>query len=162
MSSEIWKNIPFIKGYEVSSFGRIKNTKRGTIRKLNNNSKKGYYLINLPNKTYAVHRLVAMVFIENLENKSQVNHIDGNKLNNNVNNLEWVTDKENRLHAKTTGLLNPPRGSRNGLAKLKESDILEIRKLFMSGKSQAEIGRLFNVDRRNIHLIVRGKAWNHV
>lgn len=61
--------------------------------------KDGYLIINLNKVTQKIHRLVARTFIENLENKPQVNHKDGDKLNNNVNNLEWCTDKENKKHA---------------------------------------------------------------
>lgn len=70
---------------------------------------KGYLMVSLNEgfKCVKVHRLVALAFIPNKENKPQVNHIDGNKENNNANNLEWVTNQENMNHAKETGLRNP-------------------------------------------------------
>ena len=75
-------------------------------------SKDGYYTIGLRTndnvkKFFRVHRLVATMFIDNPLNKDIVNHIDGNKLNNNINNLEWVTPAENTQHAVNTGLMLP-------------------------------------------------------
>jgi hypothetical protein len=93
------------KQYFVSNLGRFKNS-FGTIMnnyKVNDN---GYIRVYIQNKTYALHRLIALTFIENLETKEQVNHIDGNKLNNSVSNLEWNTCSENNLHKFQTGLGN--------------------------------------------------------
>lgn len=98
-NNEIWLEInPSIvnntKGYYASSIGRIKSPK-GKISSFTINK---YNTVNVGNKTYYVHRLIAHTFIPNPENKPIVNHIDGNKLNNNINNLEWVTYSENTLH----------------------------------------------------------------
>ena len=107
---EIWKplileNINNIKSYYVSSLGRFKNS-RGTIMdnyKVNGN---GYIRVYIYNKTYALHRLIANAFLPNPENKEQVNHKDGVKMNNSISNLEWVTNKENQIHKFQTGLGN--------------------------------------------------------
>ena len=97
---EEWKTITDFPNYEVSSFGNIKNNKTGKDLKIN--VKSGYYNISLTNetiyKTFKVHRLVALAFIENPENKSDVNHMDKNKLNNYLSNLEWMTRQENNIH----------------------------------------------------------------
>jgi hypothetical protein len=135
---EIWKDIDFIDGfkglYQVSNLGRVKSL--GRIVKYPG-SKYGMYngvfrpekilkpkikryagvtLSNTNNKIYPnIHRLVAIGFIPNHFNKPCVNHIDGNKLNNKVSNLEWVTNSENQLHAYKTGLQNPIYGKDNHL-----------------------------------------------
>lgn len=121
METEIWKDIPGYEGlYQVSSFGRVRGVER--IVKSKNNSTKtilqkplkiskykiGYeyiclskFGVRIKNK---IHRIVASAFIENPLNKREVNHIDGNKSNNNVSNLEWATSSENQQHAYNTGL----------------------------------------------------------
>lgn len=66
----------------------------------------GYIRVYIYNKTYALHRLIAYAFLENPENKEHVNHIDGNKKNNAISNLEWVTNTENQIHKHKIGLGN--------------------------------------------------------
>lgn len=101
--NEEWKPITNFKNiYEVSNFGKIKNIKTNKILKTNNS--KGKYLnvslyINGIQKNFYVHRLVALEFILNPTNMTQVNHIDGNKQNNNVSNLEWCSNRENTSHS---------------------------------------------------------------
>lgn len=101
---EIWKNIEGFNGkYQVSSWGRIRNAESGIVLKQYRN-KKGYLKISLfdgnNNIKKRVNRLVAIAFIENPYNYPQVNHKDGNKDNNSITNLEWVTDARNKEHAK--------------------------------------------------------------
>lgn len=119
---EIWKNVPvepYSEFFMVSNFGNIKMIKKCSIhRKFDgketlitpNIGSWGYKVIRLTalnqSKDFLVHRLVAMTFIENPQNKTQVNHIDGNKLNNCVDNLEWTTPSENIQHAYDTGLIS--------------------------------------------------------
>lgn len=103
---EEWHVINDFPNYSVSNLGNVMNNKTNKLLKLCNKS--GYYHISLTNKnshkTFKVHRLVALTFIENDEDKPQVNHKDKNKLNNNISNLEWVTHKENCQH-KSIGLI---------------------------------------------------------
>ena len=99
---EVWKSIQGYEGfYEVSSWGRIKNSRSGRVLKAGKHIT-GYLLVDLckngKHTTYRVHRLVAQTFIPNPQNKPEVNHIDENKENNYVENLEWVTSKENINH----------------------------------------------------------------
>ena len=105
---EIWRDIKNYEGiYEVSNLGRIKSISRnGTIKEnriLKPNKVMGYSQVGLQKygtrKYKKIHRLVAEAFIPNPENKKEVNHKDGNKANNCVDNLEWVTTSENQLHS---------------------------------------------------------------
>jgi hypothetical protein len=100
---EIWKEVG-INNYFVSNYGRIKNNKT-EICKLKPNAH-GYIKISINNKSYSVHRLVALSFIPNIENKEFVNHIDGNKRNNKLTNLEWATCLENNIHKINNNLSN--------------------------------------------------------
>lgn len=116
MAKEIWKpitNYEFL--YEVSNLGNIKSlfyktTRKERILKPYANSK-GYNQVRLcsngKNTKYLVHRLVAFAFINNIENKPQINHINGVKNDNNINNLEWATGSENQKHAFLCGLNKP-------------------------------------------------------
>ena len=111
---EIWKDILEYEGlYQVSNLGRIKslanksNHKKEIIMRQHLNHK-GYCVLSLcknyKRQSKSVHRIVAQAFIPNSNNLPQVNHIDGNKTNNNVNNLEWCNNSYNQLHANKLGL----------------------------------------------------------
>ena len=101
---EIWKDVIGYEGkYKVSDLGNVKSlnyhkTKKEKIMK-NIKDNDGYFIINLLSKNHKLHRLVAIAFIPNPENKPQINHIDGNRQNNHVSNLEWCTSKENITHS---------------------------------------------------------------
>lgn len=109
MEKEIWKEFSISKFvYLISNYGNIKNKTTGNIRK-HKISKFGYHRIALGvgnyKKHFLIHRLVATLFIPNPNNLPQVNHIDGNKNNNYVGNLEWCSRKENMQHAHKLGLI---------------------------------------------------------
>ena len=122
LPNEEWRKILNVKGnYEVSNLGRIKTMDCYTIDKNGKKKRKrqkilkqsftstGYLMVNLRHKYCKVHRLVALAFIPNEQNKPFINHKDGNPLNNRVENLEWVTPKENVQHAIKIGLTIRPR-----------------------------------------------------
>lgn len=125
-----------------------------------------YYGANLyggVNRFYiSFHRLIAITFIPNPENKPQVNHKDGNKLNNNAGNLEWVTAIENSRHARRTGLVPAAKGIENGQAKLTEQAVREIHQAYCEGISIAELSAKYDVTEATIRMIGLGVNWKHL
>lgn len=113
-----WRKILGEESYEVSMYGEVRsidryvNSKSGSVRfvsgkllNIHKFSESGYCYVVIRNKNQLLHRLVAQAFIPNPDNKPCVNHIDGDKSNNHVDNLEWVTPKENTAHAIRSGLM---------------------------------------------------------
>ena len=107
LENEIWEQVVIkdkdTTGYYVSSLGRFKNSK-GIIMKDYKPHHSGYIYVRVNKDKYALHRLIAFTFLENPENKECVNHIDGNKINNALANIEWNTHRENNLHSHNSGL----------------------------------------------------------
>jgi hypothetical protein len=134
--------------------------KDGRVLKVKD-SGKGYqqyclYLKSGKNKMISEHRLFAICFLENPENKEQVNHKDGVKSNNLISNLEWMTSSENMQHADQTGLRNIL-GEQNGRAKIKDSEIPLIFELRKSGLFLKDIGKQFGVGKAQICRILHGE-----
>lgn len=117
---EIWKKVTDWELYEVSNLGRIRNSKTGLIKKVRLNNR-GYLLVQFEVKenknTFLVHRIVAKEFCEKEKENNIVNHIDGNQVNNNSNNLEWCTQKHNINEAIKMGRFDPVKVGRKGLEK---------------------------------------------
>lgn len=163
---EVWKDIEKYKGnYQVSNLGRVKSLKYGKSRILKLEEVKGYLRVSLccNNKInrFQVHRLVSYHFIPNNENKPCVNHKDGDKSNNNVNNLEWCSYSENELHSYTKlGKINHNR-------KLNKYAILDIRKnavkgVFPFNKIRGNINLFinkYNVDRKTVLNVLNNKYY---
>lgn len=141
---EEWKDITGYEGlYQVSDQGRVKsidrqtNNRWGTLTPILGKHLKplkqpnGYVIVWLScgtRKPFSIHRLVASAFIPNIENKPQVNHIDGIKTNNNVDNLEWCTPSENTIHAMQTGLIDPE-NARQGYIKMGQTNSRNVLQL---------------------------------
>ena len=154
---EIWNFIPNTNNdYMVSNLGNIKSKKQ--ILK-SNKDEKGYLRIRVrPYGTFKVHREVAKAFITNVENKQQVNHIDGNKENNNINNLEWMTNYENAHHAMDNGLWDnvyaaSKRANEKRKIKIKATNIETKEEIIFESINSAE--RFFNS--RHIITVLKGK-----
>lgn len=148
--TEIWKKYDY--DYDVSNQGRIKRGKRILSGSLHND---GYVFVTVHGKQKPLHRLIASVFIPNLEHKTEVNHIDGNKQNNNVNNLEWCTHSENQKHAYRTGL--QPKAVKTYKGKFTEEQREEIKSLWDCGTSKREIARKYGISHTCINDIVNDK-----
>lgn len=150
--------------YLICPNGKIISTK-GPLRELKQTlSGCGYLTVRLyhngKGKTRKVHRLVAETYVPNPDNKPQVNHKDGNKLNNDVDNLEWATGSENMIHATKMGL--NASGVKSYLAKLSEQDVRGIRFLLEAGYSPLEVAGLCNTTRGNVYQIKQGRSWRHI
>jgi len=160
---ELWKKIPGTKGiYEASTHGRIRSLKFGRTRIMKafrvgvvGNQ---YLAVDIDNKARKVHRLVCETFI-GPSGKKQANHRDGNKINNSLENLEWVTPSENVRHAYQTGLVGSKRGEANGHAKLCTDDVLFIRS---STDSLSAMGERFGITTTQVWNIRTRKQWKHV
>lgn len=155
---EEYRQLPNNRGY-ISNYGNYKN--RHNVQ-LFGGTRHGYQFVYTGLKQERVHRLVAEAFLENSENKEEVNHIDGNKLNNHVSNLEWSTHLENMQHAVRTGLHKLPFGEKALKAKLTQAQVDYIKEKHIPRHpkyGQAALGRKFGVTNGCIWRIVRGYNW---
>ena len=162
---ESWEKYPDNQNYIVSSTGRVRR-EHSTEDKIPR-ERNGYLSVDLysdgERKTKRVHRLVAETFLPNPDNKPEVNHIDGNKYNNDVSNLEWVSAKENCRHAWDNGLMKPSYGMRgkknpNAGRKSKPIRIVETGEIFEDLKSCEAA-----IDGSNKHIndCLRGRQRTH-
>lgn len=152
---EIWRKIDDYPNYEVSSLGRVRNIETGLIL---SGTKNNYIQICLRKEgtrnILDVHRIVAKTFIQNPENKPCVNHIDGNKHNNRVDNLEWVTYSENTRHAFRTGLIQITNNHISNRIKQKVLCV-ETGQVF---ESLNQVAKYLGVNSGSIHQAIR-KRW---
>lgn len=144
---EIWKGIKGYEGlYSVSNMGEVKNVLTGRILK-KSTTIYGYNLVKLYNngkKSFSVHRLVANEFIPNPENKPQVNHKNGIKSDNTVENLEWNTAKENVKHSYLINIASN-KAERHPNSILNNSQVLEIRKKHSEGVKTMALAKEYNI-----------------
>lgn len=176
LPQEQWKSIPGFEGfYEISSFGRVRSLERTMKNKHGTSSRvpaimlrpdfgqDGYARVSLHCdgmlRRESVHRLVARQFLDGIHERRQVNHKDGNKQNNRADNLEWVTARENVLHAWRMGLCMPVAGEQNGNSKLSERDVAIVMSAAARDVPSREISRVFNITEAAVSAIIRGKSW---
>lgn len=166
---EIWKDIAGFEGlYQVSNLGNVKRFFTKTVYKeklIGKSIDKDGYLKRVLSKggkgyNFTEHRLVALAFIENPLNKKTINHKNGIKTDNRVENLEWCTNQENIRHAVETGLKDH-KGIKHHKCKLTEEQVLEIRKIGFS-QTRTALSKKYGVCRNNILGIIRGNNWKHI
>lgn len=166
---EEWKDIKGYEGlYAVSNEGQVKSLRTGKIHKERltfDGYVKATLTVNYKAKDYRVHRLVAEAFIPNIDNKETVNHKDGVKTNNNVNNLEWATRSEQNIHSYKHNLKKPMKGSSNPSAKLTEDEVRSIRKDYVKGSREygtVALGRKYGVNAGVIEKVAKRISYKSV
>lgn len=168
IDGEISKVVQDYPNYLVTNFGRIYSLNTNRFLKQHKN-RGGYFSVNmciagLKPRNARVHRLVARAFLEEMpEDKPDVNHIDGNKENNRIENLEWSNKSLNGFHAHKLGLnvCNPQKGSKHGMARLSDEDIKTIRELKKT-ETNKQIASRYNISTTHVWRIVTNRGWKHL
>lgn len=182
--SEVWMPIPGYEGsYEASSLGRIRSltrfvnhapssTSRGFKRVYvgrilsQYKTRNGYIAVRLSNgksaKTVHVHRLICQAFLPMKAGLTVVNHKDGDKTNNRLDNLEWCTPSRNMQHAIDNGLKPVLRGSEVGGSVLNDSCVFKIRYMLECGETQRSIAEKFGIGQKTVSSLRSGKTWGHL
>lgn len=156
-------------GYYVNQLGQVWSTrkyKEGRLLNLSLNTC-GYPHVSLSlgkgkKHQRTVHRLVATCFLYNPDFLPHINHKDGVKTNNHVDNLEWCSQSHNTKHAFSTGLMVPRQGVKHHKAILSEQDVIEIWELLKTGMPQVDIAKRYGVKRGTITEIKKGRQWQHI
>lgn len=174
LEPEEWRAIPGLPLYECSSLGRVKALAKTTKSRWGiynfiisekllsgHRTKLGYIKHSVSGRKMFAHRLVAMAFIPNPENKPEVNHINGVASDNRVTNLEWVTPKENMHHCFNV-IKTGARGITSARSKLSETDVLDIRSLKTFGAKQVSLAKAYHVTGECISSIVNRYTWKHI
>lgn len=162
LATEEWRPVPYGTGYEASSFGRIRSSRKVMKPAVINSGHRQVNLTDWPNhKHFLIHRLVAAAFLPNPEGKSDVNHIDGNKANNRASNLEWMSNGDNQRHSVSAGIRRL--GATHHKSKLTDDDVLSIRREVRDSTATVpELARRFMISTVQVRNIVQRKSWLHL
>lgn len=159
-------NIEGFEGYFVTEDGKVFSSKKDSWKEITRSVQRKYWAVKLwvngAVKHIHVHRLLAVTYIDNPENKPFVNHKDGDKLNCCVSNLEWVTRQENVDHAMDNNLVPAMIGVNNGRALLTEDQVREIYLSLLDGESSIVLAKLYGVEQTTIGNIKRRRLWKHI
>lgn len=158
--------IKFAKDYYVSKCGRVFSCKISYMRELKPYNNKGYLVVGVicndgVRRGFFSHRLVADTYIPNPLGKPQVNHLDGIKTNNKVDNLEWTTSHENMNHAYRMGLVNSS-GENNPRNILREEDVLYIYNQCLQGAQRKPLAEKFGIDEATLSDIISKRNWEYL
>lgn len=172
--TEIWRPVVgYESRYEISNMGRLvclfTRNQFGLYpcrREVHGSRYNGYIRVIIMDKRVGrscpIHRLVAEAFLIRPEGKTEVNHKNGKKEDNRLENLDWVTRSENIRHAHENGLMHPRRGEGCHLSKFKEWQVLEIRERFKNGEKTSEMAKEYGVKHDTISYIVNRIFWTHI
>lgn len=161
LQGEEWRPVIDYPVYQISNKGRIKGERRASFGSKSSSGYRRACIWNGEKHVFVmIHRLVAIMFL-GFQNGKEINHKDGNKQNNCLENLEWVTRSGNSQHAYDIGLrkAHPVRGEKNYQAKLTESQVRDIR---TSSLSQSKLAKQYSVSNSVIQKVKERKSWKHV
>ena len=116
-------------------------------------------------KRFMIHRMVGECYLDNVNNLPEINHEDGNKLNNRYSNLKWTTSSDNKKHAYNNGLMMAPKGEKSKVSKLKNEDVIYIREKYKPRDKQynkEKLSTMFNISQSTINQIISNKTWKHI
>lgn len=167
LDDEVWIMYPEQSEYLISNLGRVYSTKSKKLLSLVMSNRYMSFTAWGPNRTrrqVIVHKEVMRLFKGPRPSGLVINHIDGDRTNNKLNNLEYITQQENMAHAARTGLLSGEahRGHKNGNSKLTDRVVLSIVDEIMSGSLIEELSTKYHVHRDTISLILKRKTWTHL
>ena len=168
--NEEWRDVPGFEGnYKVSNLGQVMsiprpNTRGGVLK--TNLHRQGYLMVTLyksaKRKTMLVHRLVAIAFIGDIPQGKEVNHINGDKGDNRLENLEYVTPSENQLHACHVLRTARVHGENHHKAKVNDDKVRQMRREYASGAKPVHIAKRYDLSLTTTYQILHRELWKHI